>query len=172
MARRWQDRGGLLGGVVSRTPPPPVTSRHVLRCAPGRILVGQARSRDTFRMPTIEPFADTLVAKLAALQARYMALLERTEIRNTDPNQGGGGLVFIGFATSGWQPNADLVNDRTRLLTDLDEWIGLFRLVHRDALPETAKRIEASESLLRRWLAQEGGDHSVPSSIDQAIAKV
>jgi hypothetical protein len=119
------------------------------------------------------PFADMLVAQLATLHARYVALLERMEIRNVDPNRGGGGSVaFIGFASWGWTPNPDLVNDRTRLHSGLDEWVSLFRLIHRDALPETAKRIESAESLLRRWLAQEGSDHSVPSNIADAISKV
>jgi len=119
------------------------------------------------------PFAIMLVAQLATLQDRYVALLDQMEIRNTDPNRGsGGGVVFVGYASWGWKPNPDLVNDRTRLLADLDEWISLFRLIHRGSLPETAKRIEVVESLLRRWLAQEGGDHSVPSRIEKAIAEV
>lgn len=123
-------------------------------------------------MASITPFADRLVEQITKLQDRYVALLERSAIRNTDPNQGDSyGMVFIGFASWGWKPNADLVHERTRLLVDLDEWIGLFRLIHRDALPETTKRIEDAESLLRRWLEHESGDHSIPSTIEKAIAK-
>lgn len=123
-------------------------------------------------MAAVTPFAARLGEQVNKLQDRYVALLERFEIRNTDPNRGGGGGVyFFGYAKWGWKPGPGLVNERTRLLSDLDEWFGLFRLVHQDALPETVKRIEAAESLLRRWLEHEGKDHSIPSSIEKAIAK-
>ena len=122
-------------------------------------------------MSSFTPFAARLVEQLGTLQDRYAALLERTSIRNIDPNRGGSGdVAFIGFASWGWMPNLDTVNERTKLLADLDDWIGLFRLIHRDALPATVKRIEAAESLLRRWLEQVSGDHSVPATIEKATA--
>lgn len=122
---------------------------------------------------TLPPsFAERLERSLESLRERYEGLVRRSEIRNVDLNRGGGPAVFIGFAEWDWRADDSLVADRTELLTDFDEWVALFQLLHRTPVPEVSRRTEGSVGLLRRWLTREGGDHSVPSDVEQAIEMV
>jgi rRNA-processing protein FCF1 len=114
-------------------------------------------------------FAKRLTDELEELRDAFIALISRSSIVNTDPNRGSGGYaVFVGFPLWGWGPDEALLGDRTRLHERLEEWISLFMLLHRKALPETRTRIDAHLGLLRGWLTREGSDHSVPSTRDKA----
>lgn len=113
-------------------------------------------------------FVERLLVTLTELEHRYIDLIARSTIQNVDPNSGDANAVFVGFPRWGWRPDERLVSDRTQLLADLEEWFPLFRLLHRSALPETTRRIDDAIGLLRRWLAREVGDHSVPPTVDRA----
>lgn len=116
-------------------------------------------------------FAERLVDELEELRDAFLDLITRSSIVNTDPNQGSSGYaVFVGFPAWGWGPDEALVGERTRLLERLEEWISLFILLHRTALPETRTRSDAQLRLLRGWLTREGGDRSVPSTLENAKA--
>lgn len=115
-------------------------------------------------------FTERLLSALNELERRYLDVLDRSRVRNVDLNDGGG-MVFIGFAKWGWEPDEQLVGERTRLLADVDEWFALFRLLHRSSLPETDARIDEAMGLLRRWLKREGGDHSIPPALEEARCK-
>jgi rRNA-processing protein FCF1 len=118
-----------------------------------------------------DSFALRLTAELAEIEAEYIDLLARSEIRNVDPNRHGGDGVFIGFARWGWCDDDTLIGPRTRLLERFEEWISLFELLHRSAIPATRERIDRSLELLRSWLTRPGGDHSVPATTDKALAR-
>ena len=118
-------------------------------------------------------FSERLAASLDELEQRYADILDRSAIRNVDPNRlypNSG--AFIGFPSWGWEPDETLVPDRTHLLAAVNDRYALFRLLHRSALPETEKRINDAMELIRGWLAREGGDYSIPSTIDRAREKV
>lgn len=120
---------------------------------------------------SMDSFAGRLMTSLDDLEARYLDLLDRSAIRNVDPNRGGSNVFFVGASKWGWSPDAGLTVERTHLAAELDEWLSLFRLLHRDALPETDKRIGKSSKLLRRWLLRDGRDTSIPPTVEQARDK-
>ena len=130
-----------------------------------------ARSSQAARDVPTDSFARRLMASLDDLEARYLDLLDRSAIRNVDPNRRGSGIVFVGASKWGWSPDAGLTGERTHLAAELDEWLSLFRLLHRDALPETEKRIGNASRLLRRWLLRDGRDTSIPPTVEQARDK-
>lgn len=115
-------------------------------------------------------FAERLRDDLAEIRAAFVGLLDRSSIRNVDPNRGGG-VVFIGFAQWDWTPDDGLIGERTRLLERLDEWASLLQLLHRAAVPTTQDRIDQHLGLLRDWLRRDGGDHSVPGTLEKARHK-
>lgn len=118
-----------------------------------------------------ESFAERLTSSLGELEDRYLELLNRSEIRNVDPNRPGSSVFVVGASKWGWVPNPELTGERTRLAADMEEWFSLFNLMHRDALPETERRIESATALLRRWVIRDGRDVSIPPSIEQARDK-
>jgi hypothetical protein len=122
--------------------------------------------------PKIAPFVATLAADLDRIGEEIAAVLAQSTIRNTDPNRGsGGGAVFIGFASWGWGTDTDeRIARRTAVLADYSAWFERFMLLHRSALPEVVARIKDADDLLRGWLAREGSDYSVPSSLERAGA--
>lgn len=133
------------------------------RTVPGTFQAGED-------VPT-DSFAGRLITSLDDLEARYLDLLARSAIRNVDPNRGASGIVFVGASKWGWAPDAGLTVERTHLAAELDEWLSLFKLLHRDALPETEKRIGYAAKLLRRWLLRNGRDTSIPPTVEQARDK-
>ena len=114
-------------------------------------------------------FAEQLTLDLASIEKRFGGVLSRSSIINVDPNRGSsGGFAFIGFAEWDWSPDDELIAERTSLLRAYDEWYHRFRILHRGALPEVLQRIADADQLIRRWLEREGGDHSVPSTVERA----
>lgn len=136
--------------------------------------VGQQSSRTVPKSSKTGPdgppdsFASRLTTSLDELEVLYLSLLDRSAIRNVDPNRRGSGIVFAGASKWGWLPDAQLTGERTRLAAELEEWLSLFQLLHRDALPETEKRIGNAAKLLRRWLLRDGRDTSIPPTVEQA----
>lgn len=119
-----------------------------------------------------DSFAGRLAKSLGDLEARYLDLLDRSAIRNVDPNRRGGGVFFVGASKWGWVPDPELTYERTQFAAEFDEWFSLFKLLHSAALPETEKRIGKSSALLGRWLLRDGRDTSIPPNIRQARDKV
>ncbi|MGD9998361.1 MAG: PIN domain-containing protein [Acidimicrobiia bacterium] len=120
----------------------------------------------------MRPFGERLLDELAEMRTAFRQLLDGSSICNVDPNRHGvGGMVFIGFATWDWTPDDGLIGERTRLLERLDHWASLLLLLHRSAVPTTRERIEGHLGLLRDWLKRDGGDHSIPPTIEEASAR-
>lgn len=116
-------------------------------------------------------FAARLHDTLDAIRSDFQSVLERSAIRNVDPNRGSSEMVFFGFADWDWAPDDTLIGDRTRLLATLNEWADLLMLLHRDAVQSTLDRIGEQLELLRGWLTRDGSDHTVPSTIADAAVK-
>lgn len=124
-------------------------------------------------LPT--PYADTLMAELDAIAADYAAVLQRSEIRNIDPNRhGGGGISWIGYATHGWAPSdGELEAARMSVLARLRDWAPRFRLLFPHPTAQVEKRHDKAIKHLERWLLRGNrNDTSVPVSIPAALAAV
>ena len=133
-----------------------------------RILPRTGRSSP---MSDTRSFAVRLADDLEVIRVAFASVIQRSEIINTDLNRGSRDIVFIGFPTVGWASDEGLVGERTRLLVRVHEWADLFALLHRNALPVTQTRIDERLELVRNWLIRDGGDWSVPTTIQQALAK-
>jgi rRNA maturation endonuclease Nob1 len=117
---------------------------------------------------TWQSFGERLTQELAAIEDRFVALLDRTVIINVDPNRGQSDVWFAGAAEWGWLPDESLIPERTALLDLYGEWFDRYRLLHRSPLAEIAKRLSEADALMRRWLERERSDNSIPSTIDMA----
>jgi hypothetical protein len=96
-------------------------------------------------------------------------VLERSAVRNVDPNRHGSGGMFIGFAKWGWAPSSpDLEADRMRLLERVRQFRPRFELLFPHPTPEVQKRHAAALDRLERWLVRPSGDKTVPGSIPAA----
>lgn len=119
------------------------------------------------------PFRQRLLDDLEVIETKLQALLDVASIRNVDPNRGyGGDAVFIGFAKWGWEP-ADATQLRMRRELELlyNAWWERFRTLSAGIQRETKESAAEANELVRRWIQQEHGDHSVPRSIPEAKAK-
>jgi hypothetical protein len=124
------------------------------------------------------PFAARLADELSALLDDVDALLDRSEIRNVDPNRRDGwgndsGVAFIGFAQWGWaKGDDDLVRRRLDLIPRWERWQSLFDLLFRDPPHDVRERISTGRKLIDSWIRRPGGDHSIPSTIPAAKARL
>lgn len=119
------------------------------------------------RRPEPPPtYLDRLRAELDGLHGRYRDVLDRSAIRNVDPNRGtSGGVVFVGYARWGWAPSdPEHERDRMALLGAVRSWDVRFRLLFPDPVPTVEKRMETNLGLLQRWLVRTNGAHGVPST--------
>jgi rRNA-processing protein FCF1 len=131
--------------------------------------MGSAR-RSTTPPPT---YLERLREELGQLRVEYQAVLDRSGIRNVDPNRAGSGIVFLGAARWGWTPSDDdLERQRMALLAKLRPWGVRFRLLFTDPTPTVMKRINDGLDLLERWLVRSGRDQSLPGTLGSASDKV
>lgn len=133
----------------------------------GRISFGQVHGS----LASCASFSDQLGAQLDAIAAEYDHLLDRSAIRNVDPNRSSSDFYFVDAPSWGWVPDQALDGERTDLLQRFDDWYHRFRLLHRRALPETDKAIADATSLLRRWL-ERPRDRTIPPTIDLARSTI
>ena len=113
-------------------------------------------------------FSARLLDELDELRSSVDDLVRRSAIHNVDPNSPGSGVVFIGAAKWGWVRDESMLGERTRLLARFEDWVALFRLIQRDALASTARRIDPPVDRIRRWIEADGGDINLPATIDGA----
>lgn len=121
---------------------------------------------------TWRSFGERLTDELAAIEDRFVSLLGRSTILNVDPNRRHSDVWFVGAAEWGWRPDESLIPERTSLLDVYSEWFQRFRLLHRNPLPEVARRLRDADELIRGWLEREGSDNSVPSTVELAVARL
>lgn len=127
---------------------------------------GTTEPRGRFAGP--KSFAERLVDELEAIEADFTGIVQGSTIRRSQLNDSPGGVVFVGFPDFYWQAH-EFVAERTAVLRVLNDWLALFELLHRGALPETRERIEKAEHQLRIWLERDGSDHSVPRTTAEAL---
>jgi len=116
-------------------------------------------------------YLDRLMDDLDVIEAEYLGVLRGSQIVRSSLNDGNSGVVFIGHPSHYWGPSPpDLERDRMALLARVRAWTVRFRLLFPVPTPEVDKRHGEALGLLDGWLLREGSDHSVPASVDAALA--
>lgn len=116
-------------------------------------------------------YLSRMLAELDQVERDYGDILRRSTIRNIDPNRGGGGVVFIGYAKYGWGPSdAALEVARMDLLRRVRDWGPRYRLLFPHPVKTVSARLDGGLGRLETWLLRTGKDKSVPASIERAVA--
>jgi len=96
-----------------------------------------------------------MLAELDQIEQDYVDVLRRSTIRNIDPNRGdgGGGVVFIGYAKYGWGPSdAALEAARMDLLRRVRDWGPRYRLLFPHPVKTVSARLDGGLGRLETWL--------------------
>lgn len=115
-------------------------------------------------------FLDCLRVELRDIHVGLDALIDASSIQYVNPNDVGGGMVFLDAADWGWAPSdPDLSAGQMHLLGRYRAWFDRFRLLFSHPTPEVASTIEAVDNFMRRWIERpDTWDHSIPESLDAA----
>lgn len=97
-------------------------------------------------------------------------LIDRSTIRNVNPNTDDSPVVFIGAADWGWAPSdADTTAAQMRLSARYSAWFDRFKLLFPHPTPDVAAKIKDVDEFVRRWTARpDAWDYTVPSTIELA----
>lgn len=100
--------------------------------------------------------------QLAEIEARYVAIIEASEVRNVNPNRWGSGIVFTGAQEWDWVPS-DVWAERARklCLDHFEDWFVRFKLLFPDPLPRVHQALRDSFSHIRTWLRRAKTDHLI-----------
>jgi hypothetical protein len=117
-----------------------------------------------------ETYLGRLLAELDHLHRAYVDVLADSTIVNVDPNRGGGGIIFVGYAEWEWgESDNSLESRRMALIQTVGDWEPRFRLLFPNPTPVVSERLDDDLSCLKRWLVRDGtGPHDIPSTIAQA----
>ena len=117
-----------------------------------------------------ESYVTRLRTELAGIASDMDALLDRSTIRNVDPNTSDSGIFVVGAAKWGWAPSdAETSSLQMRLLARYRSWLERFRLLFPHPTPDLSARIDKADRFVQRWIERDGKwDHSIPSTIDRA----
>jgi hypothetical protein len=100
-----------------------------------------------------ETYLGRLLTELDQLQQGYVDVLADSTIENVNPNRGGGGIVFAGFAEWEWgKSNNSLESRRMGLIQTVRDWEPRFRLLFRNPTPVVSERLDDELSRLRDGL--------------------
>lgn len=121
-------------------------------------------------MTRFPSYADLLRAELIQIEADVHDLLDRSGIRNVNPNSPDSAVWVAGAADWGWAPSSPaLTADRMIVLDRYRAWQErLQRLLPRPT-PDVADRLGRVDELIRRWLERpDKYDHDLSATIDEA----
>ena len=118
-------------------------------------------------------YLDRLRDEVSAIREEMDCLLDRSTIRNVNPNTDDSPIVFVGAADWGWAPSDPETSAlQMRLLARYGSWFDRFRLLFPHPTPEVASKITDTDEFVRRWVSRpETWDHSIPRTIEQAKAR-
>jgi rRNA-processing protein FCF1 len=115
-------------------------------------------------MAAVTSYRDRLLGELDVLAERYEEVLDASQIGAHNWDSG-----FIGFPHFYWiDSTPELQTKRMDLLRQVKDVEPRNRLLFPHPTPEVRGVLKDSFGLLRRWAKRGSGDHSIPSSIDQA----
>ncbi|MCA9240220.1 MAG: hypothetical protein KDA37_08475, partial [Planctomycetales bacterium] len=118
-------------------------------------------------------FAQQLQERLTLIEDQLVAVVESSSIHNIDPNRYDSAAIFIGFVEWDWGPSDPALEaSRMSALRELTEVEPLVRLLFPHPVGRVEKQLNGTFKLLRGWMTRKKPSHSVPSSIDVAVAKV
>lgn len=126
------------------------------------------------QMRAVTPsYLDRVRVELAEIADELQSLLDRSTIRNVDPNTDDSPLVFIGAADWGWGPSdADMTAVQMRLGSRYQSWFDRFTLLFPHPTPDVATKILEGDEFVRRWISRpDAWDHSIPRTIDLAKSR-
>lgn len=116
-------------------------------------------------------YLSKMLAELDQIEVDYAGVLRRSTILNIDPNRHGGGIMFLGYTVYAWGPSdAALEVASMDLLRRVRDWGPRYRLLFPHPVKTVSLRLDADLGLLEAWVLREGKDHSVPESVEQAVA--
>lgn len=121
---------------------------------------------------TTTPYLERLRTELAGIEADQAALLDRSTIRNVNPNKSDSSLFVVGAADWGWGPSdADVTAMQMHLAARYSAWFERFRLLFPHPTADVAGSVKEVDDFMRRWTSRpDGWDHSIPRTIDSAKA--
>ena len=115
-------------------------------------------------------YVERLLTELDEIHTAYERVLAASSIRNIDPNRSQPYRRFGGFPIWGWgSSDPGLEAARMALLRRVRDWAPRLRLLFPHPTPTVAKRLEEHLAHLERWLTRDGGDFSVPTTVDEAM---
>jgi hypothetical protein len=114
-------------------------------------------------------FRQRLSEDLDRLEGQMGALLDASTIRYVNPNTPDSGVVFFGAADWGWGASDDAQSHmRMDLTGNYEEWMSRFGTLLRRATPQISKQVKQADGSIRKWLARERTDTSIPRTIAEA----
>lgn len=117
-------------------------------------------------MAKLQSYRDRLLGELDGLAEQYTTLLNASTIGAHNWDSG-----FIGFPHYYWVDSSPALQSvRMDLLACVRDLEPRIRLLFPHPTPEVSSALKDSFGLLRRWAKRGRGDHSIPRSIEQAIA--
>jgi hypothetical protein len=127
--------------------------------------------------PAPRTYIDRVLQQLALLESDYLAILERSQIRNTPlhdrirPSWAGRYRMDWDLPDNSWDPGPpELEALRLSLLVRLREWAPRYRLLFPEPTSRVSKTLDQGLALMERWLVRDGQDPSIPGKVSEAIA--
>lgn len=120
--------------------------------------------------PARTTYAENLLAELDQIADSYAAILAGSGIKYVNPNRSGSGVFFAGAPDWGWT-DSDGAEESARMevVGRVRHWAPRFCLLFPHPTPTVQKRMDDGIAHLERWLIRDDGwDHSVPKSIEDA----